>query len=93
MKAHHSSSDFDDFLKQHRPLAECEAGALKRLVTRQFEQERKRRRISRAKLPKRMKTCRAKPDRLVAQDQSSVALQLFKPAVLARGRKLKIELT
>ena len=90
MKRQHFGSDFDDFLKQDGLLAKCEAGALKRVVAWQIERERKV--ISRAKLASRMKTNRATLDRLFAQNESSVTLQLLEQAALALGRKLKIEL-
>ena len=92
MKLEHLGSDFDDFLKQDGLLAECEAGALKRVIAWQIEREMKRRKISRAKLASRMKTTPATLDRLFAPDQSSVTLQLLEQAALALGRKLKIEL-
>ena len=92
MKEQHIGSDFDDFLKQDGALAECEAGALKRVVAWQLEREMKRRRISRAKLASRMKTSPATLDRLFAPDQSSVTLQLLEQVALALGRKLKVEL-
>jgi len=92
MKEQHIGSDFDDFLKQDGSLAECEAGALKRVVAWQIAQEMKRRRISRAKLASRMKTSPATLDRLFAPDQSSVTIQLLEHVALALGRKLKVEL-
>ena len=45
MKPEHIGSDLDAFLEQEGLLAECEAGALKRVVTWQLEQEMKRRRF------------------------------------------------
>lgn len=51
MNQAHVGSDFDDFLNQDGLLAECEAGALKRVVAWQIEREMKRRRISRARRP------------------------------------------
>ena len=92
MNARHIGSNLDDFLKRDGLLAECEAGALQRVVTWQIEQEMKRRRISRNKLAGRMKTTRTTLDRLFAQNDSSVTLQLLEQAALALGRKLKIEL-
>jgi len=92
MKSEHMGSGFDAFLKQDGLLAECEAGALKRVVAWQLEREMKRRRISRTKLASRMKTSPAKLDKLFAPDQSSVTLQLLEQVALALGRKLKIEL-
>jgi antitoxin HicB len=92
MNERHIGSDFDGFLAQENLLAECEAGALKRVVAWQIAAEMKRRRISRAKLASRMKTSPATLDRLFAPDHSSVTLQLLEQAALALGRKLKIEL-
>ena len=92
MKQERIGSDFDDFLEQDGLLAECEAGALKRVVAWQIEREMKRRKISRATLASRMKTNRATLDRLFSENESSVTLQLLEQAALAHGRKLKIEL-
>jgi antitoxin HicB len=92
MNGRHIGSDLDDFLKQDGLLAECEAGALKRVVAWQLAQEMKRRRISRATLAGRMKTPRAVVDGLFAGNDSAVSLQLLERAALALGRKLKVEL-
>ncbi len=92
MKKAHIGSDFDDLLQQDGLLAECEAGALRRVVTWQITQEMKRLRISRAKLASRMKTSRTTLDQLFAEDETPVTLQLLERAALALGRKLKVEL-
>jgi antitoxin HicB len=92
MNEKHVGSNFDDFLKQDNLLAECEAGALKRVVAWQIEQEMKRRRITRAKLANRMKTSRDKLNRLFSENNSTVSLQLLEEVALALGRKLKVEL-
>jgi DNA-binding Xre family transcriptional regulator len=92
MKKAHIGSDFDDFLQQDGLLAECEAGALRRVVTWQIEQEMKRRRISRTTLAIRMKTSRTTLDRLFTEEETPVTLQLLERAALALGRKLKVEL-
>jgi len=92
MKQAHIGSNFDEFLKQDDLLAECEAGALKRVVAWQIEREMKRRKISRAKLAARMKTNRATLDRLFSEKESAVTLRLLEEAALALGRKLKVEL-
>jgi antitoxin HicB len=92
MNKEHLGSDFDDFLKQDGLLAECEASALKRVVTWQLEQEMKRRRITRAKLASRMKTNLATLNGLFSKNDSAVLLQLLEQAALALGRKLKVEL-
>lgn len=92
MNRRHVGSNLDDFLDGEGLLAECEAGALKRVVAWQLEREMKRRRISRAKLASRMKTKRSTLNRLFSQDDSVVSLQLLEQAALALGRKLKVEL-
>ena len=92
MKKAHIGSDFDHFLNEEGLLAECEASALKRVVTWQIEQEMKRRKISRARLASRMKTSQSAVKNLFADDNSSVTLQLLEQAALALGRKLKVEL-
>ena len=92
MNGRHIGSNFDDFLAQEGLLADCEAGALKRVVAWQLSQEMKRLRISRTTLAGRMKTTRPAIDRLFADNDSAVSLQLLERAALALGRKLKIEL-
>lgn len=92
MNGRHIGSDFDDFLAEETLLAECEAGALQRVVTWQIAQEMKRRRISRTALAGRMKTPRTSIDRLFAGNGSAVSLELLERAALALGRKLKVEL-
>ena len=92
MKQEHIGSNFDDFLKQDNLLAECEAGALKRVVAWQIEREMKRRKISRAKLASRMKTSRTTLDQLFSEEETPMTLQLLERAALALGRKLKVEL-
>ena len=93
MNGRHIGSNFDDFLAQENLLAECEAGALKRVVTWQIAEEMKRRRISRTTLAGRMKTPRTAIDRLFAgQRIRRSRLQLLERAALALGRKLKVEL-
>lgn len=92
MKKAHIGSNFDDFLQQDGLLADCEAGALRRVVTWQIEQEMKRRRISRAKLASRMKTSRTTLDQLFAEEETPLTLQLLERAAFALGRKLKVEL-
>ena len=92
MNKQHIGSELDDFLKQDGLLAECEAGALKRVVTWQLAQEMKRRRITRATLASRMKTPRAVLNRLFSENDSTVSLQLLERAALALGRRLKVEL-
>lgn len=92
MKKAHIGSDFDDFLAQDDLLADCEASALRRVVTWQIEQEMKRRRISRTTLAGKMKTSRTVLDQLFAEQETPVTLQLLERAALALGRKLKVEL-
>ena len=92
MNKDHIGSDLDDFLREEGLLAECEAGAIKRVVTWQLEREMKRRRMTRAKLATRMKTDRSTLNNLFARNNSAVSIQLLEQVALALGRKLKVEL-
>jgi antitoxin HicB len=92
MKQAHVGSDFDDLLREEGLLEECEAGALRRLLALQIEQEMKRRKISRATLARRMKTPRENLDQLFSEDPSLVTLQFVEKVAAALGRKLRIEL-
>jgi hypothetical protein len=92
MNGRHIGSNFDDFLAEEGLLADCEASALKRVVAWQIAQEMKRRRISRTTLAGRMKAPRTTIDRLFADNDSAISLQLLERAALALGRKLKVEL-
>jgi DNA-binding Xre family transcriptional regulator len=92
MHKQHMGSELDAFLEQDGLLAECEAGALRRVVAWQLEQEMKRRRITRAKLASRMKTDQRVLNRLFSENDSPVSLQLLERVALALGRKLKVEL-
>ena len=92
MKQAHVGSDFDHLLREEGLLEECEAGALRRLLALQIEQEMKRRKISRATLARRMKTPRENLDQLFSEDPSLVTLQFVEKVAAALGRKLRIEL-
>jgi len=92
MKQEHIGSDFDDFLKQDGLLAECEAGALKRVVAWQIEREMKRRKLTKSEMAGRMRTSRAALERLLDPANASVTLSTLERAAAALGKRLKIEL-
>jgi antitoxin HicB len=92
VRKEHIGSTLDDFLKEEGILAECEAGALARVVAWQLEEEMKRKKISRSELAQRMKTDPAVVNSLFAQNGSSISLRLLEEAALALGRKLRVEL-
>lgn len=92
MNKTHVGSTLDDFLEEEGILAECEAGALKRVVAWQLQREMKRRRITRATLANRMKAERSAVNQLFSRNDSPVSLQFLERAALALGRRLKVEL-
>ena len=89
MKREHIGSDFDGFLQVDGLLAECEAGALKRVVTWQIECEMKPRRISRANLPP--PTTSPHRDSLFTKGPPSVLAHAA--SEIASGSKLGIDAT
>lgn len=85
-------SDFDDFLAESGILAECEAAAIKRVVTWQITQEMKAKRMSKAQLARQMGTSRAAVDRLLDPTNRSVTLLTLDRAAHAVGRSLLVQL-
>lgn len=92
MKHAHLGSELDSLLEDEGVLAECESGAIQRVLAWQIEQEMKRRRISKANLATRMKTTPASLAPLFSGAKAPLSIQLVERAALALGKKLKFEL-
>lgn len=88
----HVGTNFDDFLKEERLLAEAEATAVKRVLAYQIDQEMAERRISKSALARAMQTSRSSLDRLLDPENASVTLLTLESVALALGKKLKVQL-
>jgi len=69
----HTGSSFDDFLKEEDIYEECTAGALKRVLAWQIEQEMHRQKITKSAMADRMHTSRSQLDRLLERRSSNQA--------------------
>lgn len=91
-KSTHLGSHFDDFLRDENTLAEVEAAAAKRVIAFQVEEMMKKKQLTKTELADKMHTSRAALDRLLDASNTSVTLLTLERAVLAVGKKLKIQL-
>lgn len=89
----HFGSDFDDFLAEEGILAEVEAGAVKRVLAYQVEQEMKQRNLSKTEMARRIGTSRAALDRLLDPKNTSITLQTLSKVAQTFGKRLQISLT
>lgn len=89
----HFGSDFDDFLAEEGILAEVEAGAVKRVLAYQVEQEMKQRNLSKTEMARRIGTSRAALDRLLDPKNTSITLQTLSKVAQTLGKRLQISLT
>jgi predicted XRE-type DNA-binding protein len=91
MKNKHIGSNFDDFLKNEKILAETEALAIKRVIAYQIEKEMKKKKMTKVELAKKMKTSRSSLERLLDPENVSVTLSTLEKAAVIFGKKLKIK--
>ena len=84
--------DFDDFLKEEGVFNEVQAGALKKVMAYQLQQEMKAQKLTKAAMAKRMKTSRSQLDRLLDPTNEAVSLETLSRAASAVGRGVRLEL-
>jgi antitoxin HicB len=82
-------SDFKDFLKKEGILEEVESAAAKKAFVIQLEAAMKKKRISKTRLARLMKTSRSSIDRLLDPSQSST-LTTITEAAHAVGKHVRI---
>ena len=92
MKKQNVGSNFDDFLAEEGMLEEVTAVAVKRVIAWQIEQEMSAQKISKTAMAKKMRTSRASLNRLLDENDTSLALTILVGAAVALGRRIKLEL-
>lgn len=95
MKSTHIGTDFDQFLEEEGLLAECEAGAIQRVLAWQIKREMKRKGMTIAKLANRMNVEAASIAPLFKKPTTVVfpmTFQFAEKVALALGKKLRVEL-
>lgn len=91
MKNKHRGSSFDDFLKEEGIFEECNAEAIKRVLSFQLEKELKKQKLTKTQLAKRMHTSRAAVNRILDPERTC-SLKSLAMAVSALGKQLEIRI-
>ena len=85
-------SSFDGFLAEQGILEECEEQAIEQILADRIKAAMEKERLTRAAMAIRMQTSRRALDRLLDPTNTSVNLHTLQRAVLAVGRRLRLEL-
>ena len=91
MSTKHMGSSMDDFLKEEGIFEEAQTLAVKEVVACQLAEAMKRKKISKARMAKLLKTSRSQVDRLL-DPQNDITLSSLQWAAAMVGRRVTIEL-
>jgi len=89
----HLGSTFDQFLDEEGLRAETAAVAEKRVISFQIEREMKKKRISKYKMAKKMRTSRSSLDRILDPNNISITLQTLEKAATVLGKRVRLQLS
>lgn len=87
----HMGSSIDDFLKEEGIFEEAQAQAIKEVVAWQLDEAMKKRKISKNKMAKLLRTSRTQVDRLLSP-KSDITLSSLQRAAAMVGRRVTIDL-
>ena len=90
-RKNHMGSSIDDFLKEEGIFEEAQAQAVKEVVAWQLDVAMRKRKISKNKMAKLLKTSRTQVDRLLSP-KSDITLSSLQRAAAMVGRRVLIEL-
>ena len=85
-------SGIDDFLREEGVFDEAQAQAVKEVVAWQLAQAMKKKKISKARMARALKTSRTQVDRLL-DPKDDITLSSLQRAAAMVGRRVTIELT
>jgi predicted transcriptional regulator len=88
----HLGSSFESWLDQEGIREEVTAAAIKAVVARQLAAEMKKKKITKQRMAKLMKTSRAQVDRLLDPDNGSATIESLQRAARIVGRDLRLQL-
>lgn len=92
VKEKHIGSTLESFLKEENIHEECQAAAIKRVISWQLQEIMKKQNISKSEMARRMKTSRAYLDRLLDPENDKIQLNTLYKAAAAVGKELHVEL-
>ena len=90
-RKNHMGSSIDDFLKEEGIFEQAQAQAVKEVVAWQLDQAMRKRKISKNKMAKLLKTSRTQVDRLL-NPKNDITLSSLQRAAAMVGRRVMIEL-
>ena len=90
-RKNHMGSSIDDFLKEEGIFEQAQAQAVKEVVAWQLDVAMRKRKISKNKMAKLLKTSRTQVDRLLSP-KSDITLSSLQRAAAMVGRRVMIEL-
>ena len=91
MSKKHMGTSVDDFLKEEGIFEEAQAQAVKEVVAWQLAEAMKKKKISKNKMAKLLKTSRTQVDRLLSA-KDDITLSSLQRAAAMVGRRVTIEL-
>ncbi len=91
MSKKHMGSSVDDFLKEEGIFEEAQAQAVKEVVAWQLAEAMKKKKISKNKMARLLKTSRTQVDRLLSA-KDDITLSSLQRAAAMVGRRVTIEL-
>jgi antitoxin HicB len=91
MSKKHLGSSIDDFLKEEGIFEESQAQAVKEVIAWQLAQAMKKKKISKARMAKLLKTSRSQVDRIL-DAKDDITLSSLQRAAGIVGRRVVIEL-
>jgi antitoxin HicB len=92
MKHKNIGDSFDSFLENEGILEQVENVAIKRVIAFQLQEEIKKKKITKAKLARQMKTSRSSLDRLLDPENEAVTFKTLKKAATVLGKRLLVQL-
>ncbi len=92
MKHKNIGDSFDSFLEDEGILEQVENVAIKRVIAFQLQKEIKKKKITKAKLARQMKTSRSSLDRLLDPENEAVTFKTLKKAATVLGKRLVVQL-
>jgi len=91
MSKKHMGSSIDDFVKEEGIFEETQAQAIKEVVAWQLARAMKKKKISKARMARLLKTSRTQVDRLL-DPKNDITLSSLQRAAAMVGRRVTIEL-
>jgi len=87
----HTGSNFEDFLEQESLLQDCQAVAIKRVISWQLQEHMREARLSKTAVARELGTSRSFVDKLLAPDNTSITLASMLKVARLVGKPLRLE--